>query len=927
MNRIIKAAARYPWLVLLALALVTILLAIRLPALRVNISASGMLEKDTPAYAFFQSAQSLFGSDSITVLLFHDPQLFTPEKLRAVQDAVFAIDNLPFVTKTASLFSTRNVKNDDGVISTQHYMREVPDSADALEQVRSDALSNPLLVDNLISADGTTLGVNVVIERKAGDPGFDQKVVQGIEAIIAPLRGELDTVFQIGSSGVRSALTSRVMTDQKVLLPLSLLVLLLTLAVSLRRLSAAVVPFFTAGLSVVWTLGFMAWLDIPINIMTSIVPALIVVIGSTEDIHLLAEYLLEVREGKPRRRAIDLMADNMGLTVLLTFITTYLGFFSITLNDIELLYQFGLVSSTGLLFNFVITIVLVPAMLRVIGPNPRAQDSAQSRLSLFQRLALANLEMVQKHKWPILILVLLVTVVALIDALRMSVNNNPMDFLEPESPLHSQADQVHRELSGIHTFSIVVDGGIDGTFLHVKYLTELVKIQKYLESMGLFDRSLSFADFISFVNRVMDGEPDDEPVLPEIDDIVREYMLFIKHDDVREYVSPEYDQARILVRHNIGDSETLNRAAKALDVFVTENIDPALRVEVTGESVLSARAVETMARGQFSSLVLVGGTVFVVVSLLFVNFRAGLVALLPNLLPVLVLFGVMGAFGIPMDVGTTMVAAIALGICVDDTMHAMSRYHQELKIHRDRQLALRAMIKAEAVPIFTTSVALAAGFGVLAFSSFIPVMHFGVLSAMVILTALVATFFITPLLLGSAELLTVWDLLSYKMRKEDLKGSPLFRSMNTWQIKKIILASEIRKFGTGERILAEGSEGTEMFVVLEGEVEARKTDEKGIERRLRGMQAGDIFGEVAAFAGGKRTADIVTTRDTEVLVMSWDRINKLARMFPFIAFRLFRNISRILGEKLGETKEFSVHGDVGTGGDPKQTDLYGEQLR
>jgi predicted RND superfamily exporter protein len=905
-NSLIKASARHPWLALAVLALITALFGTQLAKLRVSISASGMLEKDTPAYAFFEQAQAVFGADSITVLLFSDPKLFTASKLEAVRDAIYAIDKLPFVAGTTSLFSTRNVKNEDGVISTQPYLREIPKSEEELAQVKADALNNPLLARNLISIDGTTLGVNVIVQRDPENPDFDQRVVQGIEAIIAPLRGELDTVFQIGSSGVRDALTTRILKDQKLLLPLSLAVLLVTLAASLRRLSAAILPLFTAGLSVVWTLGFMAWLGIPVGIMTSIVPALIIVIGSTEDIHLLSEYLLGIREGKPRRTAIDLMADNMGLTVLLTFVTTYLGFFSITLNDIELLYQFGLASSTGLFFNFAITVVLVPVMLRMAGSRTRAGRKAEAGLSFYQRLAVAILGLVRGNRWPSLILVVLITAIAVIGASRLGVNNNPMDFLEPESPLHAQADTAHRELSGIQTFSIVVDGGIDGTFLKVKYLTELEKIQQYLDGIGIFDRSLSFADFIAFVNRVMDGEPGDEPVLPEFDDIVREYMLFIKHEEVSQYVSPEYDRARILVRHNVGDSVVLNDAADALAAFVAENIDPALRVEVTGEAVLGARAVEVMARGQFISLLLVGTTVFFVVSLLFVNFRAGLVALVPNLIPVVVLFGVMGFFDIPMDVGTSMVAAIALGICVDDTMHAMSRYHHELKRHKDRDRALRTMIEAEAVPIFTTSVALAAGFGVLAASSFIPVMHFGLLSALVILVALLATFSVTPLLLGSAELLTVWDLLSYKMRKEDLKSSPLFRGMNAWQIKKVILTGEIRSFATGDQILREGEEGTEMFVVLDGVVEAQKTNEAGVVSTLRSIGVGEIFGEVAAFAGGRRTADIMATGNTQVLVMSWERINNLARLFPFIAFRLFRNISRILGEKLGRTREFSI---------------------
>ncbi len=294
------------------------------------------------------------------------------------------------------------------------------------------------------------------------------------------------------------------------------------------------------------------------------------------------------------------------------------------------------------------------------------------------------------------------------------------------------------------------------------------------------------------------------------------------------------------------------------------------------------------------------------VSMLFVSLRAGIIALLPNLFPVTILFATMALLDIPLNAGTSMVAAIALGICVDDTMHVMSRFHEELKRHENRTAALEAMIRAEAVPIFATSIALAAGFAVFATSSFQPVVNFGLLSAMVILVALLATFVLTPLLLGSSELLTVWDLLSYKVQKDALQRSPLFQGMFLWQIKKILLSSEIRHFAKDDQVIREGDVGKEMFVILEGSLEAQKQDEDGSVRHLRVMNVGDLCGEVGPLSGGVRTADVVALEDTRLLVLSWERIDRLTRRFPLLAFRLFRNLTRIVGARLRQTSEYSV---------------------
>ena len=918
MKRLIKSAAAHPWVVLLVLGILSMLAATQLTHLRIVVSAESMLEKGTPAWDYFVATEETFGAEDVVIVVLRDPAIFDEQKLIEARYVLRAIADLPGVSGTSSLFDAKNLKNIDDTIHVKPYLENLPVTPAEVAEVRADAIRNPLVLGNLISADGQTVALNVYLKDSGGDANFDREITAAIEALIAPLREHIAEVYQVGVAAMRSDLTGKIRADQRVFLPLSVLVLLLTLAFSLRRATAVVMPLATAGISVVWTLGFMGFMGIPVNIMTSIVPALVIIIGSTEDIHLLAEYAAGVRNGLDRPAAIGRMADNMGVAVLLTFVTTYLGFLSIALNDIQLLFQFGLVASTGLLFNFVITAVLVPVLLRFIGHRKAEAGRRGLVQGWFRSAAVALLQAAQRHRLAVLTTAGVLVVAALLAATQLRINNNLLDYLDQESELRTDIERIHEQLSGVHSFSIVVDSGIDNTFLQVKYLEAVLKIQAFVDGLDAFDRSFSFANFVALVNGVMDDTGDDNPLLPETDDMVREYMMFIRHSDVAGFVSEEYDRARILVRHNISSSDVLNRATAKIRAFVDANIDPALRVEITGKSVLSNKAVEEMARSQLQSLLLVGLVIMGLVSMLFVSLRAGLIALLPNLFPVAILFAVMALAGIPLNAGTSMVAAIALGICVDDTMHVMSRFHEELKRHDSRSEALVAMIRAEAVPIFATSIALAAGFGVFATSSFQPVVNFGLLSAMVILVALLATFVLTPLLLGSSELLTVWDLLSYKVQKEALQKSPLFQGMYVWQIKKILLSSEIRSFRRDELVVREGDVGNEMFVVLEGSVEAQKLNEDGSIKRLRTMNVGDLCGEVGPLAGGLRTADVVARDDTQLLVLSWERIDRLTRLFPMLAFKLFRNLTRIIGARLRQTSEYRVephraHKDVASG--------------
>ncbi len=902
MKHIIRFAADYPWPVLLVMLLVSLLFASQLGSLRVTVAAESMIERGTPAWDIFVDTQATFGSEDVAIVVLRDPAVFDPDKLVLVRDTLRKLEKLPHVIASSSLFDAKNLKNIDDTIHVRPYLEEIPRDATAADAIKADALRNPLARGNLISSDGQTIAINLTLEHRPADPDFDRQMTERIEQTISPLREHLESVYQVGAGALRADLTSKLRADQQVFLPLSVLVLMLTLVIGLRRATAAMMPLVTAGLSVVWTLGFMALVDIPVNIMTSIVPALVIIIGSTEDIHLLAEYAAGVRSGLERRAAIGRMADRMGMAVLLTFVTTYLGFLSIALNDIQLLFQFGVAASTGLLFNFIITVALVPVLLRAIGHKRAGAAVPSPSGGVFQGVAVALLKGAQRHRLAVLVTATALVIGAIASATQLQINNNLLDYLDENSELRANVERIHDELAGVHTFAIVVDGGIDNTFQQVRYLEELQKIQRFVDGMGDFDRSFSFADFVALVNTVMDepeapGEGDRALWLPESDDLVREYLYFIRHSDVAGFVSDRYDRARIVVRHNISSSDVLNRAVARIQTFVDANVDSALEVHITGKSVLSNKAVETMASSQLYSLLLVGGVIFVLISALFVSLRAGLIALLPNLLPVAILFAVMALAGIPLNAGTSMVAAIALGICVDDTMHVMVRFHEELKRHDSRSAALETMIRAESVPIFATSIALAAGFFVFATSSFAPVANFGMLSAMVILIALVATFVLTPLLLGASELLTVWDLLSYKVQKEALERAPLFQGMYVWQIKKILLASEVRHYPAGEMIIREGDVGSEMYVVLEGDVEARQRREEG-STRLRQMGIGELFGEVGPLSGSLRTADVVAVADTRVLVLSWERIERLTRRFPILAFRLFRNFTRIIGQRM-----------------------------
>jgi hypothetical protein len=305
-----------------------------------------------------------------------------------------------------------------------------------------------------------------------------------------------------------------------------------------------------------------------------------------------------------------------------------------------------------------------------------------------------------------------------------------------------------------------------------------------------------------------------------------------------------------------------------------------------------------MVMGQVQSIALLMFIVLVIMSALFADIKVGLLALVPNVFPVILLFGVMGYFDIPLNIGTAMAAAIAIGLAVDDTLHFMLRYNEELKSAKSQKRAMRSTLDSEALPMIATSLALTAGFLVFTQSDFQPVAQFGALSALVILSALVADFTITPLAIAALRLVTLWDLLSLELREEVIGKSLLFQGMRPWQVRRFILSSAMLRVHAGEAVFRAGDTSNAMYLVMTGAVEIHLRKPNSEDIVVERFLAGDLFGDVALLAGKPRRTDAIASLDTSLLLLTQEGIQNTTRWYSSIAARLFLNLSTDISHRL-----------------------------
>lgn len=887
MKRIMTLSAERPLLVLLIMLLLSGLAISRIGELDIRVTPQDFLIEDDLDGSFTQPGIDQFGTDNVTVIYVQDEQLFEFDKLEHLRSVIKQLEKLPFVQKTESLFTVPHIRVVGDTVYSEPYLSQSPTSKQDAQHLIDAALQNPLIRNNLLAESAKALAINVYLKPCCEGQGAASEIVGRIQQTIAPLSGHFDTGFQIGLPYVRNHFSESILADLKRLIPLSTGVLFLTLVVIKRSIRAAFLPMLTAAFSVVWVLGLMAFLGIPLSVMTAIVPVLLVIVGSTEDIHLISEFHTATLSGNSSKRAVRYMARRMGLAVLLTFLTSCFGFLSIAVNPVPLMREFGLITASGLFLNFMCTILLVPPYLRYIGLGTSKASSSLVRMNEESgRFRYSNFLL--RNKRSIIILMLAMIAIFGYGTSRLQVNNNLLNYFDDESTVRQHLSTVQKNIAGMEHFSIVLDSRIEGTFLKLRYLEEIEEIQHYIDNSGSFDASFSLIDMLSLFNSSVNDSGRIE--LPEDEEVLAGVANLIDSRKIKTYATQDFSRTRIVVRHQLESSRQVLAAVQKLEEFIRERTDPGLTVSISGDSIVSAKTSDVLISGQIYSLGFMLLIIFIVIALLFLSAKAGVLATLSSLVQIVVLFGCMGFLGIVLDTATAMIAAIALGICVDNTMHFMVRYQRKLKLVKNELVAIRQTVSEELPPIATSSITLIAGIGILLFSEFKPVAYFGLLTSMSIAVAFIVNFVFTPILLSSMRLAGLWDLMSSSLRHDLMRDCPLFQGINENQAKRLLSIGRLLEFEPGQTIYAAGDDSDRLMILLRGagEMKYSKDTDAPVGNGL--LTSGVVIGWWSWDTSGNEQAKIVAIESGQALFFERKKLHRRGISRPGIVNNLLINL-------------------------------------
>ncbi len=889
-------------LVALFILLVTVLTGTGMLRLQVDTGVDSLIPAGDPSRLVYQKVMGEFGTDNKTIIYIKDRDLWTPAKLAGIEKLHLAIEKIDGVNRVDSLFSLHTVQGEENKIVSRPLLIAAPKTKQEALEAKKSALANPLYQGNYFSDDGEVTAVIVSVRDSEDSNNFSRKIHLALEKQIQVHRETFERVAQVGPPRINAELKHSLYEDFILLGPLSVVVLVVSILIFMRSWLSAIVPLVTSLLTIIWTFGVMGWVGVPLNILSAMIPSLIIVIGSTEDTHMMAAFLrgLEANPGRSsRKEAVQYMANHIGLPMVLTVLTTTLGFASNLFSDIGLIQHFSFAATFAMLANGFITIMVMPLMLSLFGPEEGTYLVKEfKRNSLPERIM--SVFRYSQTRFPMTILVLTAMLCAffIYQASKLYVTNDPLSYFPEERPLIQDTKRIHEDLAGIKIFFISLESKKGKAFQDPKNINKLVEIQNFLAKQSVYDRSISLADHLRFLNKEFRGGSSGKS-LPETRQLVAQYLMFLHRSDLDNYVSHDYRRANIVVRHNITDSHTLNRYIEELHEVIGNIAGPDMKYFIVGENLMVNRAAESLMVAQVKALLLLMALIFLIMSIMFTSFKGGLIALVPAIIPIALMFGIMGFLDIPLNPGTAMVAVIAIGIAIDGTIHLLARYNELCRRTSDYEEAVNSAVNDEATPLIVSSIALAFGFGILIFSNFTIVAQFGALAAATMLFSIFANLLITPIIMTRIRLVGLYHILSMSIDREVLDGSPLLQNMTNYQRRKAILISELHEFEKGELLVKQDTIGRNMHLILSGEAEVIRRD--GNESRsLAILKPGQIFGEVGYIRETERTADVVATEKVSALRFDYERMQKDLKFFPNIVAKLNFNISYILGERLAD---------------------------
>lgn len=901
MQRLAVWIATRPWTVLALSLLLSALAALTLvdPAtrslrLRIDPSIERLLPPGDAGRALYEDVCRTFGDADAVIVAVELGALFTPDGMAQVERLSRRYAAMPGVTTVLSLATAPNLVAGPDDLDVRSFTQQARDEPARIAGFPRQIAANPLYRNTLVSGDGRKAAFALVLRDVSEQQFLREDYAAKIRAATREVAGGAP-VWVTGTPVGRAA-TARALIDAlKFTVPAVFAIILVLLFFAFRNWRATLAAALTVGLTLLWTLAAAVLLRMPFNLVTAIVPALVVTLGLSYTIYLLSAFFDAF--GKPwlveRAARTRWVINRAGLGLLLSAATTAASFLSLLISTLPAIRHFAILASLGSLFGVLLSLSFLPSLLALTGRARRERPPPGT--AWFARRAAGLAAFDRKWRGVIIAVALILIPLDAIFAMRIHAGAEFSKSFPADSPVRRDFEAINRDFDGANLISIFIDTHVNDALTDPATIAQIDALETWLRAQPEVGSAVSYVDHLKLLNRAFH---DDDPAafaIPESAAAVKQLLVFGGGDAIRHVVDPRFRSALMKLRIKVDGSREVDALVRRIDARLAAMPAP-LNGVVTGNAVLATRTVQEIASGQFLSIAAASVAIWLLLTLMFTSARAGLIALLPTVVPVAIYFGTLGLLDIALSPTTCLVACIVIGIAVDDTIQFLARFNADARAGADEAPAVASALAAVLRPVTLSTIALCSGFLVFAGSALTTQVQFGLLSAFTLLLAWIMNITLTPALGSKLRIVTLWDMLRLDLGASPQHTIPLLSGLTLRQARVFALMSKLEKHPAGERLIQEGDLARDIYVVVDGRLEVW-IERHGERKSLNTLGRGAVLGE-AGYFGQRRTANVQTLTPVRVLRFDSQDLERLRIRYPRVAALVLRNLNRIQAERL-----------------------------
>lgn len=734
-------------------------------------AGAALLEADFSARAFFggdreglerlDAHQARWGADDAVMLVTAEAKegtLLEQERLAALGRLARALEGLEGVARTAGLHNVRLPRNEEGALAFRSVKDALPVDERDQRAFIAEVLHDRMIVPTALSRDGRATGIAVELSVSADDIGAVRPVVRAIEALLAERDGEAGLSLRVaGVPVVRAKMLGLILKDQVSFVPVAFGVMGLLLLLLFRRFHGVLLPLLVAAIPAALVMGVMGYAGEPVGVINQVYFTLLPVIAVSGGIHFLSRYYEEANAlgthsttllPMDRETAIARAVRYVGGACLFSYLTTVIGLLSLQVSSMPILRSFGFYSAVGVAFAWLTLVLLVPLILsltrgRVLDPE---QERHQARINgLLERCANVSIAFPK----TVLALTLAFCGVCVWLGTFVVVDNSVSGMLRKDHPVTVAGELVDERLLGLISLELSLEGDA-GAFDDPSVVKATRALEETLRARPDVRVVQGPGGIILRSHEALTGETE----LPSSRTLLAQLSFLQEGSGLYDLVlSEDRSRARIIVRtadlggRRFADLE--RDVARAAERFraLPEVAAVHMQTSVTGTASLQYGGVNRLAQDLRLSMATAWIIILGIILLIFRSLRVAFISLLPNGLPLIAGYGLVGLLGWPLEPGPAVVFTVALGIAVDDTIHVLARTAEEHRRGCSHLDAIRNALVHTGRPVVITSIILAAGFAVNMLSAFPNNARVGALGSFVIVIALLGDLFVLPALL------------------------------------------------------------------------------------------------------------------------------------------------------------------------------------